>query len=317
MDFLNSKEMRLIIKYYILLKGEFDMRTYNYKKVKQVLWIILVANFMVSFTKIIIGISIKSTSMTADGFHSFSDGASNIVGIIGVSMASKPKDKKHPYGHKKFEIIASMFIGAMLLVMAFKIVLDAISRFTNPIIPSITNESLLALVGTLIINIFVCTYEYKVGNKLNSHILISDSIHTRSDILVSIGVLCSLIGVKLGLPPIIDPIASLIVAGVILLSSYEIFKSATSVLVDSAIVDDKDIENIIKNIDGVRGVHKIRSRGSENDIYIDMHILVNPNINVEESHKLAHDIEVKIKGELNENAQVIVHIEPYYENYRS
>lgn len=293
------------------------MRVDSYKKVKQVLWIILVANFVVSFTKIIIGILIKSTSMTADGFHSFSDGASNIVGIIGVSLSSKPEDKKHPYGHKKFEIITSMFIGAMLLVMAFKIISDAISRFTNPAIPSITNESLLALIGTLIINIFVCTYEYNIGNKSNSHILISDSIHTRSDILVSIGVLFSLIGIKFGLPPVIDPIASLIVAGVILLSSYEIFKSATSILVDSAIVDDKDIEEIIKNIDIVRGVHNIRSRGSEDDIYIDMHILVNPNTSVEDSHKLAHDIEVKIKEEINESAQVIVHIEPYYENYRS
>lgn len=292
------------------------MRVDNYKKVKKVLLIILVANFIVSFTKIIIGISIKSASMTADGFHSFSDGASNIVGIIGVSMASKPKDKKHPYGHKKFEIIASMFIGGMLLIMAFKVILDAISRFTNPVIPFITNESLLALVGTLIINIFVCIYEYNIGNKLNSHILVSDSIHTRSDIVVSIGVLFSLICVKFGLSPLIDSIASLVVAGVILLSSYEIFKSTTSILVDSAIIDDKDIENIIKSIDIVRGVHNIRSRGSENDIHIDMHILVDPNTSVEDSHKLAHDIEIKIKEELNENAQVIVHIEPYYENYR-
>ncbi len=292
------------------------MRVDNYKKVKKVLLIILIANFIVSFTKIIIGISIKSASMTADGFHSFSDGASNIVGIIGVSMASKPKDKKHPYGHKKFEIIASMFIGGMLLIMAFKIILDAISRFTNPVIPFITNESLLALVGTLIINIFVCIYEYNIGNKLNSHILVSDSIHTRSDIVVSIGVLFSLICVKFGLSPLIDSIASLVVAGVILLSSYEIFKSTTSILVDSAIIDDKDIENIIKSIDIVRGVHNIRSRGSENDIHIDMHILVDPNTSVEDSHKLAHDIEIKIKEELNENAQVIVHIEPYYENYR-
>ena len=288
----------------------------SYKKVKKVLWTILVYNFIVSFTKIIIGISIKSASMTADGFHSFSDGASNIVGIIGVSMASKPKDKKHPYGHKKFEIMASMFIGGMLLMMAFKIILDAISRFTNPVIPLITNESLLALIGTLIMNIFVCIYEYNIGNKLNSHILVSDSIHTRSDILVSIGVLFSLICVKFGLSPLIDSIASLVVAGVILLSSYEIFKSTTSILVDSAIIDDKDIENIIKSIDTVRGVHNIRSRGSENDIHIDMHILVDPNTSVEDSHKLAHDIEIKIKEELNENAQVIVHIEPYYENYR-
>ena len=292
------------------------MRIDNYKKVKQVLWIILGANFLVSFIKLVIGMSIKSASMTADGIHSFSDGTSNIVGIIGVSMASKPQDKKHPYGHKKFEIIASMFIGVMLVFMAGKIILDAFSRFSNPITPSISIESLIALVGTLIINIFVCTYEYRIGNKLNSHILVSDSVHTRSDILVSLGVIISLISIRLGLPPIIDPIASLIVAFVILISSYEIFKSATSILVDSATVDDKEIEDIVRDISFVRGVHNIRSRGSENNIYIDMHILVNPDISVEQSHELAHDIELKIKEEINNNAEVIIHIEPYYENFR-
>ncbi|EQK43396.1 cation diffusion facilitator transporter family protein [[Clostridium] bifermentans ATCC 638] len=284
----------------------------NYKKVKQVLWIILFANIGVAILKIAIGSIIKSASMTADGFHSISDGTSNIVGLIGVSIASKPKDKDHPYGHKKFEVISGLFIGAMLLFIGGKIIFEGISKFQNPVEPTITIGSLLVLILTLIINVFVCTYEYRIGKKLNSYILISDSLHTKSDIFVSIGVLLTLVGVKLGLPAIIDPIASLVVAGFILHASYEIFKSTIDVLVDKAIVDEEAIREILKSFNEIKDVHNIRSRGSENDVHIDMHIMVEPNITVEKSHKLNHDIEAYIRKNINESAQVIIHIEPFY-----
>ncbi|MGL5642190.1 MAG: cation diffusion facilitator family transporter, partial [Paraclostridium sp.] len=226
----------------------------NYKKVKQVLFIILIANLGVALLKIIIGTSIKSSSMTADGFHSISDGTSNIVGLIGVSLASKPVDKEHPYGHEKFEVISGLFIGAMLLFIGGKVIIEAIGRFENPITPTITIESLIILVITLLINVLVCTYEYKIGKKLNSYILVSDSLHTKSDIFVSIGVLATLIGVRLGLPSIIDPIASLVVAGFILHASYEIFKSTIDVLVDRAVIDEENIRQILKNFKEIKDV---------------------------------------------------------------
>lgn len=284
----------------------------NYKKVKQVLWIILFANIGVAILKIVIGSIIKSASMTADGFHSISDGTSNIVGLIGVSIASKPKDKEHPYGHKKFEVISGLFIGAMLLFIGGKIIFEGILKFQNPVEPTITIGSLLVLILTLIINVFVCTYEYRIGKKLNSYILISDSLHTKSDIFVSIGVLLTLVGVRLGLPAIIDPIASLVVAGFILHASYEIFKSTIDVLVDKAIVDEEAIKDILKSFNEIKDVHNIRSRGSESDVHIDMHIMVEPNITVEKSHKLNHDIEASIRKDINKSAQVIIHIEPFY-----
>lgn len=284
----------------------------NYKKVKQVLWIILFANIGVAILKIAIGSIIKSASMTADGFHSISDGTSNIVGLIGVSIASKPKDKEHPYGHKKFEVISGLFIGAMLLFIGGKIIFEGILKFQNPVEPTITIGSLIVLILTLIINVFVCTYEYRIGKKLNSYILISDSLHTKSDIFVSIGVLLTLVGVRLGLPAIVDPIASLVVAGFILHASYEIFKSTIDVLVDKAIVDEEAIKDILKSFNEIKDVHNIRSRGSESDVHIDMHIMVEPNITVEKSHKLNHDIEASIRKDINKSAQVIIHIEPFY-----
>lgn len=284
----------------------------NYKKVKQVLWIILFANFAVALLKIIIGNQIKSYSMTADGFHSLSDGASNIVGLIGIFFASKPKDKNHPYGHKKFEIITSLFISGMLFVIAIKIILSAVLRIANPVVPAITIESLIALIITLFINIFVCMYEYRVGTKLNSYVLISDSLHTRSDILVSLGVLVTLVGVKLGFPVIIESIVPIIISAFIIYSAYGIFRPSIGILVDRVAVDEDYIKEIVFEFNEVRDVHNIRSRGSKSSIYIDMHVMVDPFISVEQSHDLTHKIEKQIQEEINENAQVIVHIEPFY-----
>ncbi len=284
----------------------------NYKKVKQVLWIILFANFAVALLKIIIGNQIKSYSMTADGFHSLSDGASNIVGLIGIFFASKPKDKNHPYGHKKFEIITSLFISGMLFVIAIKIILSAVLRIANPVVPAITIESLIALIITLFINIFVCMYEYRIGTKLNSYVLISDSLHTRSDIFVSLGVLVTLVGVKLGFPVIIESIVPIIISAFIIYSAYGIFRPSIGILVDRVAVDEDYIKEIVFEFNEVRDVHNIRSRGSKSSIYIDIHVMVDPFISVEQSHDLTHKIEKQIQEEINENAQVIVHIEPFY-----
>lgn len=288
------------------------MRYDDYKKVKQVLWTILFANLGVALLKIVLGSMIKSTSMTADGFHSLSDGSSNIVGIIGITLASKPIDKKHPYGHKKFEVISGLFIGGMLFLLGGNIIFKSFFRFSNPVSISISIESLLVLLITLFINILVCNYEYRVGKKLNSYILVSDSLHTKSDIFVSIGVLVTLVGIKLGLPAMIDPIASIIVAGFILCASYEIFKSTIGVLVDTAVIDEELIRDIIRNFKDVKDVHNIRSRGSENDAHVDMHVMVEPNITVEKSHKLTHDIEEMVREKINQNTEVITHIEPFY-----
>jgi cation diffusion facilitator family transporter len=286
----------------------------NYKKIVRVLWIILIANLGVAALKITIGSIIQSTSMTADGFHSLTDGSSNIIGLIGISLASKPVDQEHPYGHKKFETLAGLFIAGMLFFIGVKVILDALIRFSNPVVPQITLDSIIALIVTLIINIFVCKYEQNQGKKLNSYILISDSMHTQSDIYVSVGVLFTLICIKLGLPPIIDPIASLIVAGFVIHASFEVFKSTSGILVDKAPIDTEKIKEITMEFNQVKNVHKIRSRGSENDLHIDMHIMTEPCMSVEESHFLIHALEKRMRNQINDNVEIIVHLEPFYDN---
>ena len=287
------------------------MEKNTFKKVQIVLFVILIANLAVAAAKLIIGSIIQSASMTADGFHSLSDGSSNIVGLIGIQLASKPKDNEHPYGHNKFETLSGLFISAMLFLVGFKVIFSAFDRFKTPVMPNITIESLIVLLVTLIINIFVSVSEYKKGKELNSQILVSDSMHTRSDIYVSIGVLVTLIGVKLGLPPIIDPIASLVVSGFIIHAAYEIFKENSDVLVDRSVVDTEEIRNLVMSFEQVKDTHKIRSRGSQNDLYIDLHLMVEPDLSIEKSHELVHNVEEIIKTRVNKNAQVIAHVEPY------
>jgi len=283
----------------------------RYKKIKQILWIILFANFLIAVIKLIIGICAKSTSITADGFHSLTDGSSNIVGLIAIKLAFKPIDKKHPYGHKKFEILAGLVIAGMLAIIGGKIIHSAVLRFINPVTPTIKTTSLIILVASLVVNVFVCSIEFKKGKKYNSQILISDSMHTKSDIYVSVGVLLTLICIKLGLPPIIDPIASFIVAGFVLYAAYEIFKVNSNILVDSEMMDSKKIEEIALSFEAIKSVHKIRSRGIENDIYVDMHIMLEPSLSIEEAHTILHELEEKLANKTNYNVDIMSHIEPF------
>ena len=284
----------------------------DYKEVKKILWLILFLNLIVAVMKMIIGSMISSAAMFADGVHSLSDGSSNVVGLIGIGFASKPVDKDHPYGHNKFETMAGLFISMMLLIVAITIIKGGIEKLINPVAPEITTLSLVVLVFTLCVNLFVAIYEFRRGKALGSLILISDSMHTRSDIFVTIGVLISLVGIRFGLPTIIDPIVSLLVAAVIIKAAYGIFQETNSILTDKAASDAGRIEAVVRSFDAVMDVHKIRSRGTPNCMYVDMHIMVSATMSVEESHTLMHNIEAKIKSVINPNAQTIVHIEPFY-----
>jgi cation diffusion facilitator family transporter len=292
------------------------MSTETFKKIKTVLWIILFANFLVALIKIIFGSLISSNSLTADGIHSLTDGSSNIVGLIGIHIAARPVDEDHPYGHKKFETLAGLFIGGMLLFLGSHIITTAISRFIHPIATNVTLESLVALIFTLAINLFVSRYELREGLRLKSDILISDSYHTRSDVYVSIGVLVALTAIKLGLPAVVDPIVSVIVAGFIFHASYEILRPALGVLADKAAVEPEQIYKIVAGFEQIKNVHKIRSRGRVDDIQIDLHVMIDPEMSVEESHKLMHEIQKKIDQELDCQVQTVIHVEPFEEDHQ-
>jgi cation diffusion facilitator family transporter len=282
----------------------------HYRKIKLILIWILALNWLVALAKILYGRYSRCASMTADGFHSLSDGASNIIGLIGITLASRPKDQDHPYGHRKYETLFSLAIAALLFFICFNLFKEGIRRLYNPVIPQIDLKSFLVMIVTLCVNIWVMNYEYKKGRLLQSDILISDSLHTKADIFISSSVIFTLIAIKLGYPRL-DPIITLVIALFIAATALKIARQSSNVLCDTApIVDVKKIVDIVLSIKGVKTCHKIRSRGRPDDIHVDLHVQVSPDMHVDNAHKISYAIEEAIKKEIPEVTDVVVHIEP-------
>lgn len=282
----------------------------HYRRIRRILLVILALNWLVAIAKIIYGLLSRCASITADGFHSLSDGASNIIGLIGIGFASQPKDSDHPYGHRKYETLFSLGIAALLFILAFNLAKEGISRIYHPVLPAVDAKSFAVMLTTLAINLGVVHYEYKKGRILQSDILISDSMHTKADIFTSLSVIVALIVIKLGYP-IIDPIVTILIAIFIAHAGYDIIKEGSRVLCDTAaILDVKRIVNIVLGIGGVKACHKIRTRGRPDDIHLDLHVQVSEDMHIDEAHKISYAIEDAIKKEVPEVTDVVVHMEP-------
>ena len=281
----------------------------RYQEIRRILIYVLILNWGVAAAKLFYGWLTRSASMTADGFHSFSDGASNIIGLFGIWVASRPVDQSHPYGHKKYETLTSVAISALLFLVCLNVVREGVIRFLHPVIPKVDVKSFLVMGVTLAINIAVMIYERKRGRALRSDILISDALHTRADILTSTSVIITLIGVKMGYP-ILDPIASLMIAVFIGYAAVDILRESSRVLSDGVAIREEEIEKVVLNIKGVKEVHQVRSRGRPDDIHVDLHVLVDPEMHVHRAHHLSYAIENKIKRDFRGVTDVVVHMEP-------
>ncbi|NQT89647.1 MAG: cation transporter [Candidatus Omnitrophica bacterium] len=278
-------------------------------RIRNILIAILALNWLVAAAKIIYGFMTKSTAMSADGFHSFADGASNIIGIVGIWIASQPTDKDHPYGHKKYETFATIVIAMLLFLISFNLIRGGIVRLFNPVIPDVTAISFVVMAFTIMINCFVFAYERGKARELGSDILKADSFHTRSDILVSVAVVFTLLAVKSGFP-MIDAIVSIAIALFIGHGAIEILKESSDVLCDRAAGISDELKGIVAGIEGVKGCHKIRERGRPDDIYVDLHVLVEGSMDVAKAHQLANTIEEAIKEKITGITDITVHIEP-------
>lgn len=284
----------------------------NTKKAIIVLWVVMLLNFAVAIFKVIIGTMSNSGSIIADGYHSLSDGSGNIVGIVGLSIAGRPVDESHPYGHKKFETISSLLIGVLLFAVASKVAYGSVLNIIHPRIPEISILSFGVMITTLVVNIFVVKIESSQGHKLSSDVLISDSEHTRSDVLITSGVIVTMILLRLGVPPIIDGIVSLLISAFIYKASYEIFTASSHVLADAAALKTEEIYEVVMACEGVMDCHKIRSRGRQDDIHLDLHILINPEMSVVNAHSLEHNVIERLKEKFGQTISIIIHVEPYH-----
>jgi cation diffusion facilitator family transporter len=286
------------------------MNSHNpyFTSVRRILLVVLFLNFAVALAKIIYGYWTNSLSIISDGFHSLFDGASNVIGIIGITLASRPPDKIHTYGHEKFETLASLGIAFLLFITCFEILQSAVGRFYHPEVPDITMLSFIIMGITVVVNLIVSWYENREGERLKSNILVSDAKHTRSDVYVSVAVILGFIAIQMGFT-IIDPIIAVIIAILIAKMGIEIIKSSSSILLDSAPLDEETIRSIVNSIPEVKESHRIRSRGMPTHIYVDLHVILKSDFSLSEAHEIAHQVERKLKSSIPEIEDVVVHFE--------
>ncbi len=280
------------------------------KKVRKVLLYTLFLNLLVALAKVVYGYITDSISMLSDGLHSFFDGTSNVIGLIGVWIAAQPPDKEHPYGHRKYETLFTIAIAILIFIAGAGILRKAYLGLRMPHVVEVTILSFIIMTITLSINFYVMVYESRKATELKSDFLLADAMHTRTDIFVSISVIISLVAATLGYP-VIDAVVSVIIALLIGRMGFSVLKSAADVLADTARIDPDEIRDAVRRIKSVRECHEIRTRGKEGAVNVDLHVLVDPEVKIHEAHEIAHIVEESLKKEFPSIIDVVVHIEPY------
>ncbi|WP_051913748.1 cation diffusion facilitator family transporter [Thermorudis peleae] len=279
------------------------------RQVRRTLILVLACNLLVALAKLSYGLLTQSLSMTADGLNSLMDAAANIVGLVGVEVAARPPDSSHPYGHRRFETLASLLIAATMVLAVTQILESAWHRIQSGERPDVTPLSFVVMVITLVINLGVSFLERRRAVALHSSILSADAKHTAADALVSTGVIVGLVGVRLGYPWA-DLVVSIGVAGVIAWGAWTALRDAAQVLADRAVVSAETVEQAARAVPGVVGVHGVRTRGGEGMIWVDLHIQVAPQLRVDEAHEIASQVAQQVEAALGLPADVVVHVEP-------
>jgi cation diffusion facilitator family transporter len=259
--------------------------------------------------KIALGHYSGAISVLSDGFHSLTDTASNVVALVGVRIAREPPDADHPYGHRKFETMASLGILLFLLVVLVQVLWAAAERLLTGGAPSVTALSFVIMGGTFLINLAVVIYERREGFRLSSEVLIADAHHTMSDLLTSATVMAALVAVQWGYP-ILDPIAALIVAVFIGYACWGIFQETSRILADRIVIAADDIRDVVHSVPEVIGCHQIRSRGAVDHVFVDLHVWLDPQMRLDEAHRISHVVKDRIMTRYPQVKDAVIHIEP-------
>lgn len=276
--------------------------------VKNVLWIILVLNLIVLLIKIFAGVITRSLSILGDAAHSAADTLNNLVGLVVLKYASEPPDKEHPYGHGKYETLAAFAIIVFLAIASVEIIHGSLNRLIHPVeLPLFKKEVVWLLLITLVINIVVWIYERNKGKELKSDLLIADSSHTGSDVLITFSVLGSQIFIAKGMYWI-DPIVAIVIAGFIAKAGYEIVTRTAPILVDEAWLDPKLVREATMSVKDVVDCYDIYSRRGPYSAFIECKIKVVPK-DLYTAHQVADKVEEKLKEDFG-NCKATVHVEP-------
>lgn len=274
----------------------------------------IVGNLVLSLFKVVAGLTAHSGAMISDAVHSASDVFSSIIVIIGVKFSTKESDKKHPYGHERFECVAAIILAVILLITGVFIghtTLDNLDKANrvNIVIPG--QLALIAAMVSIVSKEAMFWYTRYYAKKMDSGALMADAWHHRSDALSSVGALIGIIGSRLGYP-ILDPIASLVICLFIIKASYDIFADAIKKMVDHSCNEEleKEIRECVLLQRGVLGIDLLYTREFGNKIYIDVEIRADGNATLYESHMIAENIHFVIEQRFPKVKHIMVHMNP-------
>ena len=269
-------------------------------------------NLILSVLKIFTGYFSYSQALLVDGIHSLSDLLSDVLVWFAAEYATDAPDEEHPYGHERFETLATLALAVLLLLVGLGVLIDSVSYLFVKTQPLKHNVLLLSVIIISVLSKELL-YWYSAINakKVGSSMLKANAWHHRSDALSSVIVLVGVLGTLAGYF-YLDAIAALIVGAMILYIAYKLGLPCVRELLDTAL-DKKTLENLrahILKIDGVKNIHSLRTRLSGRRTIIDVHIEVNPFLSVSEGHAIAIDVENTLKQNFANLVDVVVHIDP-------
>lgn len=248
------------------------------------------------------------------------DGTSNILGIIAITLSSKPSDRKHNYGHHKFENLGALIIAFMLFGSAIKLGIDyhdiimgnTIRQAQFGIVP------IVSIVISMIMSFGVSKYEAKKGKQLNSQILTADSDHTYGDMIISFGVLLSIFASYFHFYLIDQIVGGLIIFYLIYLGIQITLENLNDLLDVAPTIKDKYIRSL-EDLKNVHDIHHFRARGNSTWMQIDFHLLLDPTLSLYEAHKTAHEVEDRLRAILKDycrDVDIVIHMEPDDESHK-
>jgi cation diffusion facilitator family transporter len=280
------------------------------KAVQRVILEILALNLAVAIAKAGYGWFSGSLAVTSDALHSLLDAASNVVGVVVLRIALAPPDDEHPYGHRKMEIVAAAFIGVLIASGSLRFAWSAIDALlSRRAAPQVTAAGFVVMAATLLVNLWVARYEHRRGRELGSAFLVADAAHTKSDIYVTIAVIGSLVATRLRVRSA-DPLVALGVLAVIAWVAWRILSANLGILVDRAILDARRVREAASAVTGVTGAHRVRSRGIEGAVHLDLHLQLDGELTLREAHAISHAVEDRLRQTFSGLVDVTIHTEP-------
>ncbi len=281
------------------------------RQIKSITYLSIVANIGLSVIKVIVGLLAGSLALLADGIHSLSDVATDAVVLLGLYLSSKEPDQSHPYGHGRAETFSAGIIALVLILVGGAMIYYATMAIARDEVTSPRLEVLIAAIVSIAAKEWLYRATQKIAIQFHSPALYANAWHNRSDAFSSVAVVIGFLSLELGFGHG-DQVAAIAVGLMIIFVGVRIIGDCLRELTESS-TDTATIEHIKKIINSdssIRQWHKLRTRTVGREIFLDLHILVDPDLNIAAAHEIAESLENALDNEIARPVNITVHIEP-------